>query len=66
MYSVAAAMLFVYFAQCKRNKIIYFLSCQLTAAPGSTKITQKHTPSINYLHKISRNDNAFYTLNMVL
>ena len=34
--------------QCKRDKITRVLPCLLTAAVGTTKLTQKHTPSIKY------------------
>jgi len=53
MFSFAAAMLRVYIAQCNRNEITRILPCLLTAGTKSTKITQKHTPSINQLHKTS-------------
>ena len=34
--------------QCKRDKIARVLPCLLTAALGTTELTQKHTSSINY------------------
>jgi len=40
MFSVATAMLWVYIVQCKRDKITRVLPCLLTAALGTTKITQ--------------------------
>jgi len=38
MFSVAAAMLWVYIVQCERDKITGVLPCLLTAALGTAKI----------------------------
>ena len=46
MFSVADAILWVYSVQCKRDKIARVPICLVTAGLGTTKITQKHTPSI--------------------
>jgi len=46
MLSIAAVILWVYIAQCKRDKITRV--CLLLRLELQ-KITQKHTPSINYV-----------------
>jgi len=48
MFSVATVILWAYIVQCKRDKITRSLPCLFTAVIGTTKITQKYTPLINY------------------
>ena len=62
MFGVATAMLLVYTAQCKREKITLVLPFLLTAALETTKIVQKHTLVINKLCNTSRNDNDLLDL----
>jgi len=58
MLNVTAAMLWANIVQFKCDRITQILPCLLTAAVETTKITQKHTPSMNYI-KPPRNYNAF-------